>query len=162
MLSNFSYLIEGRLAGCAHPASFGSCDEGLASLAGKGIRAVVSLDEEGIPARLLAGQGFDHLHLPVPDFGSPTLDQVRRFVAFVDAELGQSRPVAVHCRAGYGRTGTMLACYLVWTGTDPEMAVEEVRRRRPGSIETPEQEDFVIDYAAALARERGTEPPSPA
>ena len=57
------------------------------------------------------------------------------------------QPVAVHCRAGYGRTGTMLACYLVaveeYSAAD---AITETRRRRSWSIETEQQEQAVFDF----------------
>jgi len=54
----------------------------------------------------------------------------------------------VSCYAGIGRTGTVLACYLVHRGEEPAEAIIRVRRLRPGSIETPEQETAVRQYAA--------------
>lgn len=58
-----------------------------------------------------------------------------------------AQAVAVHCMLGHGRTGTMLACYLVKTqkmsGSD---AIREIRRLRPGSIETREQEQAVMEF----------------
>lgn len=55
--------------------------------------------------------------------------------------------MAVHCMLGHGRTGTMLACYLAkaqkMNGSD---AIWEIRRLRPGSIETREQEQAVIQF----------------
>lgn len=54
------------------------------------------------------------------------------------------QPVAVHCMSGRGRTGTMLACYLVSVeGYSAEDAVVETRRRRRGSIEIDEQLEAV-------------------
>jgi len=46
----------------------------------------------------------------------PTQAQVNEFVRFVDEMLDRGQAVLVHCRGGYGRTGTMLACYLVSRG----------------------------------------------
>lgn len=55
--------------------------------------------------------------------------------------------VAVHCMHGHGRTGTMLACYLVKTqkisGVD---AIKKIREMRKGSIETQEQEKAVVQF----------------
>ena len=68
-------------------------------------------------------------------------------LAFIDEQTGAGRPVAVSCYAGIGRTGTVLACCLVSRGASPADAVAEVRRLRPGSIQTPEQEAAVYEYA---------------
>jgi atypical dual specificity phosphatase len=46
-----------------------------------------------------------------------------------------------------GRTGVVLACYLVAKGQTPQNAIARVRRLRPGSIETDEQEQSVIEFA---------------
>ena len=59
--------------------------------------------------------------------------------------------VAVHCRYGLGRVGTMLACYLVkTTNCDAQEAISIVRRKRPGSIETQEQEKLVQRFSASF------------
>lgn len=62
-------------------------------------------------------------------------------------EASPSQAVGVHCALGFGRTGTMLACYLVkerrLAAGD---AIAEIRRLRPGSIETYEQEKAVFQF----------------
>lgn len=147
---NFSYVVDGVLAGCAHPARTGNTAAALRELYGRGIRSIVSLDEEGLPKGLVAEQGMKHLHLPIDDFSPPTLDQASRFVDFVRAERQQGRPVAAHCAAGIGRTGTMLSCYMVSQGMDAGAAIAHVRRLRPGSVETAEQREIVHEYERHL------------
>ncbi len=95
--------------------------------------------------------GIVHLHVPVPDMTSPLPAQVDRAVDFIDEALSEGRAALVHCAAGYGRTGTLLACYLVAGGMSPTEAMAAVRSARPGSIETPEQEQMIREYR--LARE---------
>ena len=53
----------------------------------------------------------------------------------------------MHCAMGRGRTGTMLACYLVAKeGYSGDEAIDEIRRRRRGSIETRRQEAAVREF----------------
>ncbi len=63
-------------------------------------------------------------------------------------------PVAVHCIAGLGRTGTILACYLVGQGISAEEAITTIRKWRPGSIEISEQEAVIYEYERFLLKDR--------
>jgi len=148
VLHNFSYVIDGVLAGCAHPDSWGNLQDALCELVDQGIGALVSLDEQGVPLFAIAESGLHYLHLPVEDYGVPTFEQVEQFIDFVERERKLGRAVAVHCRAGYGRTGTALACFLVSQGKSAGEAIQTVRSKRPGSIETADQERFVYDFEA--------------
>jgi atypical dual specificity phosphatase len=156
VVDNFSWLLPGELAGAARPGGWGGDPQGnqeqlaaeLSWLSAQGAGAVVSLTEEPLQAALLERQGLRYLHLPIEDMQAPSLEEVASFVAFVDQCLAEGRPVVAHCRAGLGRTGTMLACYLVHRDTDPRTALSQVRRQRPGSVETWAQEQAVYEYAA--------------
>jgi atypical dual specificity phosphatase len=112
----------------------------------EGVRAVLCLAMDR-PLPELAQAGLVVLHEPIPDFTAPDAATLSRCVAFVTSRWADGHSVAVHCIAGIGRTGTVLAACLVSTGVAPEEAIRTVRRQRPGSIETVEQEDCVFAFA---------------
>lgn len=152
MIINFGYVIDNELAGLAHPDSFGDVMGALVELQRRGIGAVVSLDEYGIPASMAEEQGLKYLHIPVPDYNAPEPQQAKNFVDFVQTCRDAGLQVAAHCRGGYGRTGTLIACYLISNGMTAEAAIDLVRRRRPGSIETAGQERFLGEYEQTVRK----------
>lgn len=147
-MNNFSWVIEGEIAGMARP--YGR-DAGLWPwLAQQGIRLVVSLTGAIPDANELAAAGIDLLHIPVEDFSPPGEEDIDRFLGTARFYRHEGKAIVVHCGAGVGRTGTMIACYLVDKGMTAPEAIELVRKRRPGSIETLEQEQAVFELAARL------------
>ena len=86
-------------------------------------------------------------HVPVEDMDAPTQEQLDRCVSAIERANAQGMGVAVHCGAGLGRTGVVLAAYFVAKGTSAQNAIGKVRRLRPGSIETDEQAEAVVEFA---------------
>jgi atypical dual specificity phosphatase len=153
VLINFSWVIPDRLAGSARPLH----PDAITAFSSHGVGAIVSLTEEPLPSDLVEEAGLACLHLPVPDFTAPNFDQIDAAVSAIDGYLEEGRPVVVHCAAGLGRTGTILACYLVRHGTAATDAINAIRTQRPGSIETPEQAAAVAMYERHLGQPARTD-----
>jgi len=151
MPRNFSWLIQDEIAGMGRPMAIVA---DLEFLKDNRVESIVSLTELPLHKTLIEEFGFEYKHIPIPDFSTPTQEQIEEFVTFVNNLLSSKKKIVVHCEAGIGRTGTMLACYLVSKGYSAENAISEVRKRRPGSIETMEQEDTVVKYEERLSRKR--------
>ncbi len=149
MIRNFSWLIEGEIAGMARPASSVNTFEILKD---HDIGAIVSLSEFSLSKGLIEEFGFEVKHIPLKDFSTPSIKQIEDFLTFAKKVRADGKKIVVHCDAGVGRTGTMLACYLVSKGYNAAKAIKEVRKKRPGSVETKEQEDIIFKLEAKLER----------
>ena len=141
---NFGWVIHGSLAGAQGPRS----NRDLMFLRLQTIGAIVRMEE-----RTISGAALELMDMyeAVADFTPPDPDQLDRMVSFISDQIETwERPVVVTCFAGLGRTGTVLAAYLVYTGYSAERAVRLVRELRPQSIQTREQEDAVYQYQDRL------------
>jgi atypical dual specificity phosphatase len=136
-----------------HGGALDAYDDELPTLHSAGIRAVVSLLNIPSDNTVYESAGFAFICLPVPDGGAPTFEQASQFVRFVEAQRAMWRPIAVHCEAGIGRTGTMLATYLISQGKSATEAIKAVRNVEKFAIETPRQ----IQFLAAFAASRGNQ-----
>lgn len=143
----------GRLAGLPGPAYM---EWDFARLRKMGYSVVVSLECDRLNTFEIEDAGFEHKKICVEDFTAPTLGQIDEFVSFVDAKLAEGKKVLVHCYAGRGRTGTMLAAHLIHQGMSFDAAVREIRERAGKAYGTlrgviePEQEELLRQYARRL------------
>lgn len=123
------------------------------------VQAVVVLAEEQ-EMRELTGldltqryrtAGMEVIWLPIPDFGIPTLDALRQAVERALDCLRSGKNIAVHCRAGVGRTGLFLACLAQRAaGLDCRAAIAWVRQYLPGALEAPEQIILAEAYGGSV------------
>jgi atypical dual specificity phosphatase len=152
----FYWLESGVVAGCSLPggdsgrwpaAHGGALDRDLEELRQQGIGAILTLTEDALDADTLAAHGLETLHLPVPDMTAPLPAQVQQALEFIDRQRVEGRAVAVHCLMGQGRTGTILAAYLIRDGMPAEEAIGRLRQICPGAIESGAQRESLRRFA---------------
>jgi len=129
-----------------------------------GVRRFVDLTEPGehppyepTLRRITSGRGLDvnHTRLAIPDKSVPTRERMRAILDLLNADLDQGESVYLHCRGGAGRTGTVVGCFLIERGVEPDDALAQIaadrsgidsRRGRWSSPETDEQRRFVLGW----------------
>jgi atypical dual specificity phosphatase len=144
----FSWVDQPNLAAMAMPESAAD----LAWLRRHGIEVLVSLTEEPLPRHWVNDAGLLVVNVPVPDMEPPADRQLDHILDTIRKANASRMGVAVHCAAGLGRTGTVLAAYFVARGMSPRDSLEKVRDLRPGSVETVEQERAIERFAGRTAR----------
>lgn len=158
------WVIPGLLLAGEHPGgdTREKTRERLKKLVGAGIASFVDLTK---PTEL---DRYD-LHLPsqvqyarksIKDHGVPSSrEQMIEILEHVSESIRAGRPVYVHCRAGIGRTGTVVGCLLVEQGFSGDSALDELNRlwqqsRRskswPYIPETESQARYVREWVRSL------------
>jgi atypical dual specificity phosphatase len=138
--NGFHWLEPGKLAGCPMPGVVFAIDHDLALLRGVGITVLVNLTENAMPAEALARHGLRSYHLGIADRRAPPLLWAKLLLAKIEVMLRQGEVVAVHCLAGLGRTGLVLAAWLIQQGLTAEEALRRLRTIEPGFVQSNEQE----------------------
>jgi atypical dual specificity phosphatase len=139
----FSWIEWPRLAALAMPET----EEELHWLRQQGIQLLLSLTEDPPPRTWVNNAGLLLLHVPIVDLEAPSQDQLDQCISAVGRAMENNMGVAIHCGAGLGRTGTILAAFFVHRSMSAGQAIARVRSLRPGSVETPEQADAIAEFA---------------
>src|SRR5215207_2522731 len=113
-MNALDWLLPDSVAACIYPDG----ERGLPGVARLGITVLVNLHEQPHDDATLARHGLREVHLPVRDFTPPSPKQIEAGIDAIEQAVAAGQRVAVHCAAGLGRTGTLLACYLVRQGMD--------------------------------------------
>lgn len=145
--SGFSWVEEPKLAAMARPYS----REEVLWLRDQKIDVLLSLTENPLRRPWINDAGLMVVHEPIVDFSAPSLEQLQRCIEVIRNAHEQRMGVAVHCAAGLGRTGTILAAWFVTQGKSAEEAIAHVREIRPGSIETEAQVQVIHEYAKSIS-----------
>lgn len=148
--SNFSWLIPESVAGSGFPGSH----RALRWLKAKGIGVILSLTDETIDDRYAEKIGIKVHKLPMVNMEAANPEALDHAVDLMK-DAGD-RNVLVHCLAGMGRTGMVLAAYLIREkGMSADQAIGEVIRLRPGSLRRRVQQRAMREYEAYLIKIRG-------
>lgn len=152
MPPSFRWVQPRRLAGSGRPGLLVPFEQDLACYQAEGLRLVVTLTEQPLPA-LPATFGLRNLHFPIPDMGIPTPREAVRVCDEILRGIEAGEPAVVHCHAGLGRTGTMLAACLVRLGRTGDEALREVRLVNAGYVQSLAQERFLGHLELHLRQE---------
>jgi len=114
-----------------------------------GVLGVVNMRGEYDYAKQVNALGLplELLHLPTIDTEAPTLDNLKKGVAFIQQHVQAGNGVYIHCWEGLGRGPTMAAAYLVSTGLSPNQAWDKIRETRPFIRPTDAQQQQLEAFA---------------
>jgi atypical dual specificity phosphatase len=158
--TNFNWVIEGKLAGSGLPSS----SKEIRWLAKQqGIRSIVTIKDKPLPSEWFGSSiisstnstieyfpKIDYFHISIEDYGVPSVEELDYVVNYITRQIDKGKPVMVHCSGGRGRTGTILAAYLIKNekgDMNAEQAIKKINKIRGGeSIQSKDQERIVFDY----------------
>jgi atypical dual specificity phosphatase len=160
------WVVPNTLLAGGYPLSWSDADarERITALLDEGVRSFVDLTESDdwkaydTLVAVLAGElGIDvrYRRMAIRDHDVPTREHMTSVLEYIDHEIGEGRPVYVHCVGGIGRTGTVVGCWMVQKeGRAPADAlarIAELRRdlaSRTPSPETRAQRRFIEGWTA--------------
>ncbi|KAK5783369.1 phosphatidylglycerophosphate phosphatase PTPMT2-like [Gossypium arboreum] len=116
-----------------------------------GVSGVVTLNEPYetlVPTSLYHAHNIHHLVIPTRDYlFAPSFADICQAVDFIHENASVGKTTYVHCKAGRGRSTTIVLCYLVeHRHMTPDAAYEYVRSIRPRVLLAPAQQQAVQDY----------------
>ncbi len=161
-LPNSYWVVPGRLLAGEHPFGESPVDaqDRLALLRTSGIDYFIDLTEahEMPNYRLLLPRRAEYVRRVIPDQQVPSdVALMRDIQALIETAAANQRGIYVHCRAGIGRTGTVVGCYLIEQGLDGKAALEQLNRlwqqserskTWPKVPQTDAQEEYIRRWSA--------------
>jgi len=153
---DMSWVLPGRMLAFAGPYPTSTDEDGFPTwtpedyvplFADAGIRLVVRLNRKMYDKNRFINHGIKHVDLYFPDGTCPPREIISKFLHISEMERS---PIAIHCKAGLGRTGTLIGLYAMKHLRFPARAfIGWNRICRPGSILGPQQQ-FLVDMQALM------------
>jgi len=147
---NFLWLKKGILAGTPQPGLVNDINYDLKLLNKVGITILINLRMNEPDPTPMKNHKIKSLWFPIKDMGSPSFDDAIKWCSKVAGLLNNGEVIAYHCKAGLGRTGTMLVCQLIWEGNTALNALEMARQIEPRWVQSEEQIDFIENFEITL------------
>ncbi len=151
-LSSFYWIIPGMIGGVQKPGLLSDEEEDIRRLNAIKVDYLISLTQKPVEVGKYPFNEIKGLHFPIIDMKAPSLEATYNFLKKLTPELRNKKSAIFHCKAGIGRTGTMLACCLVFMGETAPKAIERVRTVFYRYIQSDEQLQFIEDFAQYCAQ----------
>jgi atypical dual specificity phosphatase len=144
-----------RFGGCRRPGLLAPLAEDLWDLREAGVDVLISLEaEHELSTPDVEAASIEHRTAPFADMHAPAAHDMIDLCIALDGLFAAGKSVCVHCRAGLGRTGTVLAAYLLWKGHSVEAALQKIRAKEPKFVSTETQERFLRALDEAIGHTR--------
>lgn len=112
----------------------------LGHFAQRKIGLVVRLNSELYSPSYFTALGITHMDMIFDDGTCPPLSLVKKFIGLASQQISKGRGIAVHCKAGLGRTGCLIGAYLIYRyGFTANEVIAFMRFMRPGMVVGPQQ-----------------------
>ena len=147
---NFLWLRKGELAGTPRPGLLIDLDYDLVALQRVGVTVLVSLTTVAVDTDALAKYGIKGIAFPIKDMGVPTIEAAMALCQQLATLAEEGEAIALHCKAGLGRTGTMLVAQLIWEGQTALDALHTARSIEPRWVQSEAQVEFLEEFAIAV------------